>query len=195
MVDNGRLRNILIVTTGSKATDLHRGSERLPGRKGKLDRSSYLFTPLPYREFKRVCGEQLGEKTLLSYLLSGGSPVTCSELAEHGRIPEYVIELVRDWVDGEIARSGRSRSSLWNVMHGIQNLGSSIGQSKLAREAGLAIQSPKVMQNFSTTWVVSFQPIHGISTRKFEKAKRMQISLHKSISRIGLLFRQYPQCR
>ncbi len=139
MVDDGRLRNILIITTGSNATDLHRGSERLPGRKGKLDRTSYLFTPISYREFKSVCGNQLGEKCLISYLLSGGSPVACSELAETGRIPEYVIELVRDWVDGEMARTGRSRSSLWNVMHVIHKLGTSpIGQSKLAREAGLA---------------------------------------------------------
>lgn len=139
MVDDGRLRNILIITTGSQATDLHRGSERLPGRKGKLDRSSYLFTPVAYHEFKRVCGEQLGDKTALNYLLSGGSPIACSELAEHGRIPEYVIDLVRDWVDGEIARSGRSRSSLWNVMNVMHRLGASpIGQSKLAREAGLA---------------------------------------------------------
>ena len=46
---------------------------------------------------------------------------------------------MRDWVDGEITRTGRSRSSLWNVMHVIHKLGASpIGQSKLAREAGLA---------------------------------------------------------
>jgi predicted AAA+ superfamily ATPase len=139
MIDDGRLHNVLIITTGSQATDLHRGSERLPGRKGKLDRNSYLFTPISYREFKRVCGKKLGNKCFISYLLSGGSPVACSELAESGRIPEYVIELVRDWVDGEIARTGRSRSSLWNVMHVLHKLGASpIGQAKLAREAGLA---------------------------------------------------------
>lgn len=139
MIDDGRLRNILVITTGSKATDLHRGSERLPGRKGKLDRTNYLFTPISYREFKRVCGKQLGDKCLISYLLSGGSPVACSELTEYGRIPEYVIELVRDWIDGEIARTGRSRSSLWNVMNVLHKLGASpIGQAKLAREAGLA---------------------------------------------------------
>lgn len=139
MVDDGRLRNILVVTTGSKATDLHRGSERLPGRKGKLNRTSYLFTPVSYREFKRVCGKGLGEKCFISYLLSGGSPIACSELAERGRIPEYVIELVRDWVDGEITHTGRSRSSLLNIMNVLHRLSPSpIGQSKLAREAGLA---------------------------------------------------------
>jgi hypothetical protein len=43
LVDAGELRDVLVVTTGSKATNLRRGAERLPGRKGKLERTSYLF--------------------------------------------------------------------------------------------------------------------------------------------------------
>jgi len=139
MADRGKLAKVLVVTTGSKATDLRRGTEKLPGRKGKLDRTNYMFTPLPYKEFKRVCGKKLGAKTLVSYLLSGGSPVACSELASHGMIPEYVCELVRDWVDGEIARSNRSRSSLFNVMSVLYRMATTpIGQAKLARESALA---------------------------------------------------------
>ena len=36
LADSGELKNILVVTTGSKATDLRRGAERLPGRKENL---------------------------------------------------------------------------------------------------------------------------------------------------------------
>jgi predicted AAA+ superfamily ATPase len=139
MADKGELRSILVVTTGSKATDLRRGSEKLPGRKGKLARTSYLFTPVSYREFCNKCRAKLGADTLIAYLLSGGSPIACCELAATGRIPEYVIELVKDWIEGEIAFSGRSRSSLFNIMSVIYRLGgTAIGQAKLAREAGLA---------------------------------------------------------
>lgn len=139
MADKGKLKNILVVTTGSKATDLRRGSEKLPGRKGRLARTTYLFTPISYKEFHRVCGKKLGTKTLLSYLLSGGSPIACSELAVHSVIPEFVIELVRDWVEGEIAVFGRSRSSLLNIMNVLFRFGGNpVGQAKLAREAGLA---------------------------------------------------------
>jgi uncharacterized protein len=139
MADRGKLNDVLVVTTGSKATDLRRGSEKLPGRKGRLPRTTYLFTPISYREFHRVCHKVLGEKTLLTYLLSGGSPIACSELASTGLIPEFVIELVRDWVEGEIAASGRTRSSLVNIMSVLFRLGGSpIGQAKLSREAGLA---------------------------------------------------------
>lgn len=139
LADQGKLEKILVVTTGSKATDLRRGAERLPGRKGKLARTTYLFTPISYYEFKRQCGERLGRHTLLVYLLSGGSPIACCELADTGVIPEYVVELVRDWVDGEITGTGRSRSALMNIMSVLFRFGGTpVGQAKLAREAGLA---------------------------------------------------------
>lgn len=139
MADRGNLAEILIITTGSKATDLRRGTERLPGRKGKLSRTNYLFTPISYQEFYRACHRHLGKDTLLSYLLSGGSPVACNELACSGIIPEYVIELVRDWIEGEIASSGRSRINLINIINTLFRFGGTpVGQAKLAREAGLA---------------------------------------------------------
>lgn len=139
LADSGELKNVLVVTTGSKATDLRRGAERLPGRKGKLARSTYLFTPISYLEFTRVCGKELHEKSLLAYLLSGGSPIACSELIQHGTIPEYVIELVRDWVEGEVSASGRSRTSFLNILSVLFRMGGNpIGQATVAREAGLA---------------------------------------------------------
>lgn len=139
MADRRELEDVLVITTGSCATDLRRGSEKLPGRKGKLARTNYLFTPISYQEFQRVCGKKCGKKTFLSYLLSGGSPIACAELAANGVIPEYLITLVRDWVEGEVARSGRSRNSLVNIMRGVFRFACTpVGQAKLAREAGLS---------------------------------------------------------
>jgi len=96
LADQGKLKNILIITTSSKATDLRRGAEKLPGRKGRLPRTNYLFTPVSYKEFHRVCQDALGKKTLYGYMISGGSPIACAEIASKGIIPEYVIELTRD---------------------------------------------------------------------------------------------------
>lgn len=140
--DNGTLRDVLVVTTGSKATDLRRGAEKLPGRKGKLDRTNYLFTPISFSEYKRVCGKVLGDDLLTAYLLSGGSPIACAELALHRTIPEYVITLVRDWVEGELAATKRTRQSLLNIMSVIYRFATKpVGQAKLAREAGLSNNS------------------------------------------------------
>jgi predicted AAA+ superfamily ATPase len=142
LIDAGELRDILVVTTGSRARDLRAGTERLPGRKGRLDRTSYYFAPLSYAEFKRVCGDRLKESTLPSYILSGGSPVACHELAEHGQVPEYVAEIVRDWILGECAARGRGRASLLAVLRTLFRFGGTpVGQAKLAREAGLANNS------------------------------------------------------
>jgi predicted AAA+ superfamily ATPase len=138
-LDQGFLRKVLVVTTGSNATDLRRGTERLPGRKGKLARMHYLFLPVSFSEFARVCGNDLGEALLPAYLLSGGSPAACAELGRQRRIPEWIIETTRDWILGECAIAGRQRHSLVAVMENLHRHGSSpLGQTKLAREAGLA---------------------------------------------------------
>jgi predicted AAA+ superfamily ATPase len=111
----------------------------LPGRKGRLDRTTYLFGPLPFAEFSRVCASVLGGDLLVSYLLSGGCPLAAAEIAARGRLPEYVIEMVRDWIQGECAASGRDRGSLlavWDVV--LRRGGTPIGQAAVAREAGLA---------------------------------------------------------
>lgn len=140
LVDAGVLADVLVVTTGSRATDLRRGAELLPGRKGRLDRTSYLFTPISFAEFARVAGETVSDDDAVwMYLLSGGSPVALTELAAHGRLPEYVVGIVRDWIHGEVAASGRQRSSLMAVMDALcQRGGTAVGQAKLARAAGLA---------------------------------------------------------
>jgi len=139
LLDGGTLRDVLVVTTGSRAHDLRRGTERLPGRKGRLSRTAYLFTPISFRAFRRMCGDRLGSRVLPAYLLSGGSPIALGELVTQGRLPAYVIELVRDWVYGECAASGRSRAALLAVLDYLaRHGGDPIGQAKLAREAGLA---------------------------------------------------------
>jgi predicted AAA+ superfamily ATPase len=139
LLDAGEMRDVLIVSTGSRAADLRHGAERLPGRKGKLGRTHYYFTPVSYREFKRVCQDSLGDRLLPAYIVSGGSPVALSELASAGRLPEYVPEMVRDWIYGETAAAGRSRVSLIAVLETLfRHGGSPLGQAKLAKESGLA---------------------------------------------------------
>ena len=138
LADAGELRDVLVVTTGSRAVDLRRGAERLPGRKGRLDRTSYRFTPVSFAEFERVCGARLGASTLPAYLLAGGSPA-CAEVADRAAVPEHVHETVRDWIHGECAAAGRSRSSLLAVIAALHRFGGTpLGQAKLARETGLA---------------------------------------------------------
>jgi predicted AAA+ superfamily ATPase len=138
-LDAGDLRQVLVVTTGSRATDLRRGAERLPGRKGRLDRTTYLFTPISYAEFLRVCGSRVRGREVETYLLSGGCPLAVAELVTSGCLPEFVPAMIRDWVLGECAAARRSRASLLPLLTKLLHFGGKpLGQAKLAREAGLA---------------------------------------------------------
>jgi predicted AAA+ superfamily ATPase len=139
VLDRGELRGVLVVTTGSRAADIRRGSERLPGRKGRLPRSEYLFTGVSYKDFHAQFRRELGDDTWIAFLLSGGSPIAAREIWQSGRIPQYFFELIRDWVTGELLRSGRSRQFLIALMRTLfVQGGSRTGYLKLARESGLA---------------------------------------------------------
>jgi uncharacterized protein len=139
LADAGELADILLITTGSKATDLRRGFERLPGRKGKLNRNNYIFTPISYDEFCNKCSHTFGADTLHAYILSGGSAIGANSLAAHGCLAEYVVNTISDWVYGEFSQSGRSRANLMAVLSALYKFAPNpIGQSKLARESGLA---------------------------------------------------------
>ena len=139
VLDGGGLRDVLVVTTGSRARDLRRGVERLPGRKGKLSRTSYLFVPLSFRSFAAKAGDRFGEDLVVAYLLTGGCPAAAAELIQRGRLPEYVVEMVRDWIFGECSASGRDRGSLLAVWEALLRRGGTpIGQANVARDAGLA---------------------------------------------------------
>ena len=139
VIDRGLFRDVLIVSTGSKAVDLRRGTERLPGRKGKLQRSEFIFLPISYAEFKKCTQNILGEKSWIAYLLSGGSPLACNDICQFGVIPDYFVQLVRDWIFGELVATGRSRMNLTHVLRVLfEHGGNPLGYAKLSRDAGLA---------------------------------------------------------
>jgi uncharacterized protein len=139
LADSGALRKVLLVTTGSKAADIQREAELLPGRKGKLARTIYLFVQMPYRIFRDKALATLGPQTLWAYLITGGSPPACAAVLESGSIPEYIFQTTAEWVYGECALAGRSRPMLLRVLEQIMRRGASpVAQTTLAQEAGLA---------------------------------------------------------
>jgi uncharacterized protein len=79
LADRGVLRKVLLITTGSKASDIQREAELLPGRKGKLARTIYLFAQLPYKIFYDKAFPTLRAQTLAAYLIAGGSPLACAK--------------------------------------------------------------------------------------------------------------------
>ncbi len=139
LADSGALRQVLLVTTGSKATDIQRGAELLPGRKGKLPRTIYLFLQIPYRAFRDKALPVFGSRTSWAYLITGGSPPACAALLETGSIPEYIFQTTSEWVYGECALAGRSRPMLLRILEQLMRRGGSpVAQTTLAQESGMA---------------------------------------------------------
>lgn len=139
LFDLGETRDILIVTTGSKCIDLRHGIERLPGRKGRLQRSEYVFTPISYAEFDKKCRKYFAKDTLIAYLVCGGSPLAANELIDNKRIPEFIVTLIKDWVHGECTRQGRNRSIMTLLLQALfSHAGLPISLARLARNIGVA---------------------------------------------------------
>ncbi|HLB59322.1 MAG TPA: AAA family ATPase, partial [Bdellovibrionota bacterium] len=137
--DQRIIKNILVVTTGSKAFDIRRGHERLPGRKGKLAKTDYIFLPCSYRAFYTNVYREFRGDSWKYYLLTGGSPFAANEIYHTEIMPEFVRQITRDWILGEIVMSGRNRTMLTNIMRCIVKFGGTpVGYAKLARESGLA---------------------------------------------------------
>jgi predicted AAA+ superfamily ATPase len=139
LADTGALSRVLLVTTGSKATDIQRGAELLPGRKGKLPRTIYLFVQLSYKAFHDRAFTTLGNRALWAYLIAGGSPPACAEVLESGSVPEYIFQTTAEWVYGECASAGRSRPMLLRLLEQLMRRGASpVAQTTLAEESGMA---------------------------------------------------------
>jgi len=137
--DAGGIRKVLLVTTGSNARDLRRGSERLPGRKGQLLRTDFVFLPLSYASFASHARKRFKEKTWLAYMLSGGSPALALDLVQFGSIAPASLQVIRDWIMGDVVGTGRSRIFLTHLMRAFFRFGgTSVGYNKLARESGFA---------------------------------------------------------
>lgn len=139
LADSGALRKVLLVTTGSKAGDIQRAAEMLPGRKGKLPRTIFLFPQLPYRVFRDKAFSVLGSETLWAYLITGGSPPACAAVLESRTIPEYLFQTTAEWVFGECASAGRSRPMLLRMLEQLMlRAASPVAQTTLAEESGMA---------------------------------------------------------
>ena len=51
LADEGRLKNTTVLLTGANSLDVREGTERLPGRRGKLAKLDYEQLPLTFTEF------------------------------------------------------------------------------------------------------------------------------------------------
>ncbi len=166
LADAGLLKDVFVMVTGSHSIDIKRGTERLPGRRGRLGGLDLLLLPMTFREYlfttfpdmKRKIPKIRGftpkelipavqEASIFSdkvfslfenYLRTGGFPISAVEGYKTGVIPIYVFDIYKDAIVGDLQRMGRKESLFKDLLIWLFNRRENpFDWSIAAREAGI----------------------------------------------------------
>lgn len=151
--DEGKLKNVTLLLTGSNLIDIRGGAERMPGRRGKLSRVDFEQLPMIFAEFIHLTepgiestdiDSLIYHKDLLlhrfeEYLSTGGFPLSINLFFTRGHISSYVYQLYLSWIEGDIGRAGKLERNLYQIMSRVlAHISTGISWYKLSREAGIA---------------------------------------------------------
>ena len=144
--DQGFLERAVVILTGSSATDLRIGAERLPGRRGPVSRPDKVLLPMGFREYLRMVDPALARQCendvaltslnneglrrlsammpllaalnthLERYLVTGGYASAINDFHESGEVPYATWERYQQWVRGDLARSGKSERTARQII-------------------------------------------------------------------------------
>ena len=133
LVDNDELLDVTVVATGSHTTDLRRGGERLPGRRGGGHELDLELLPLCFREYVALVDPALPlpppvmafapsdlrdsqrDRALIRsrldplferYVLAGGFLSAMNDVARHHQVLSETFQTYREAVAGEFTRAG-----------------------------------------------------------------------------------------
>lgn len=150
LVDTGQFVNVTCLLTGSSTLDLAFSSERLPGRRGKVDQPDITILPLTFGEFVRLVEPELAgtskllfhlpalQKLFDDYLLTGGFPNTINEYYQKGFISSTTYQTFIKWIEGDLHKLGKSDQLSSQILNRVfVHLTTPVSWYKLAKEAGI----------------------------------------------------------
>lgn len=153
LVDAGRLKNALLLLTGSNILDIKFSSERLPGRRGEIFKPDIEMLPLDFSGFLDLVCPDLKEKEYQEifafdfpelqklfedFLLTGGFLSTINQFYTKGFIPAYIYEMYINWIEGDLHKTGKSDEVALRIFERlVTHLSGTISFYKLAKESGI----------------------------------------------------------
>lgn len=154
LADEGSLKRVTLLLTGSNILDIKFSSERFPGRRGQVMQPDIEMLPLEFEEFLKLVDSDLKEtdyeetytlhfpklkKLFEDYLLTGGFLVNINNFYIKKYIPGYLYQMYIDWINGDLHKVGKSEEVSFKIFERLfLHLGSSLSYYKLARESGVA---------------------------------------------------------
>jgi len=136
VIDNNITPNACYILTGSNSIDLKKGTERLPGRRGKHGEDLF-FLPLTFREYVQIIEPEWYQKhkqdnlnelkyhsnklkiLFERYFNTGGIPLVINEYEINKEIPNYIYDLYYSWIIGDILKEGKTEQTLKEIFKSI----------------------------------------------------------------------------
>lgn len=154
MVDNGMLKNALVMLTGSSILDLKFGSEFLSGRRGAFSPADIFYYPMDFKQFVEFTNPQIlaePSQTMLfrqlpvlqklfgDFLLTGGFPKTINEFYTTGQITNSTYDTFITWTENDLHKSRRNEKTAYDLLANVlRTLTTPISYISLARDSALA---------------------------------------------------------
>ncbi len=192
LADEGKLKNVTLLLTGSNLIDIYKGAERLPGRRGKISKIDFEQLPMTFAEFIHLIEPGIEatdinglmyQKDLLllrfkEYLITGGFPLAVNSFFSGNNIPSYVYQLYLSWIEGDIGRAGKLERNLYQIMSRIlANMCTGVSWYGLSREAGIASHATvqEYIEILERMYVLRSVPFIDLSTKlpMYRKNKKL----------------------
>lgn len=153
LADEGKLKKVTLLMTGSNLIDIQKGAERMPGRRGKISKIDFEQLPMTFAEFVHLIEPAIEmtdidgliyHKDLLlhrfeEYLITGGFPLSINLFYSRGQISSYVYQLYMSWIEGDIGRAGKLERNLYQIISRIlAHMSTGLSWYRLSRESGIA---------------------------------------------------------
>ena len=136
IIDNNITNDTCYILTGSNAIDLKKGTERLPGRRGRYGKDLF-YLPLTFREYINMVEPEWYQKHksdsleklkyhrdalkifFEKYLITGGIPLVINEYEINKEIPNYIYDLYYSWIIGDVLKEGKTEQTLKEITKSI----------------------------------------------------------------------------
>ena len=166
LADAGRLRNVVLVLTGSDSVVIRDARVRLPGRRGREGQVDFHLFPLQLSEVVELRDAalfaELGRKeedfpcpdavrglfeAFELYLRHGGYLTAINDIARAGVVLPATFATYSDWIRGDVLKRGKQEHYLNEIFEAVfKHYGSQVTWNGLARE--LSIDHPATVGDY-----------------------------------------------
>jgi len=172
-IDQNKMKNDIVIITGSASMDLLKSKERFPGRRG--NGQDLILYPLSFDKYvdlfikpglkkvditnienykeciqaNKVFSDKLNQ-LFNNYLVSGGFPLAISDFAETGKIRETTKRTYLDWLKSDWQKTNKNERYIKEILSYIINSRAS-AVSWLSIAKNTSINSPHTIETYITT--------------------------------------------